>query len=1200
MRKWLLALGNLALLPLAAYGQSTINTVVGGGPSGLPPTSASLGVPVAVTQDSSGNVYIADTHFNRVYKISNGVLTVLAGNGVMGYSGDGGAATNAELSLPSGLAVDGAGDVFIALAGSNVVREVVASTGDIQTVAGTGTAGYAGDGGSATSAELNAPQGVFVDAAGDLFIADTGNNVIREVPSGGKIETIAGTGTAGYTGDGGAATGAELSAPVSVFVDPAGDVFIADRGNNVIREVVASSKNIKTVAGNGTAGASGDGGAATQAELNGPSGVALDGAGNIYISDTNNNIVREVTVTNGNIKTVAGNGLAGYSGDGGVAVFAELNAPKGLYLDSSGDIFIADSGNSLIREVVALNGTIHSYAGNATLGLSGDGFAPLDASLNSPTGVALDGAGDIFIADSKNNVVREVVESTGVIQTAAGRATGSGGNGTGATSAPLNDPTGVFIDSAGNLFIADTGNNLIREVVAATGNIQTVATVALSAPSGVFVDGAGDIFIADTGNNVIREVVASTGKTQTVAGNGTAGYTGDGGAATSAELHAPAGVAVDGAGDIFIADTGNDVIREVVASSGNIQTYAGNGTAGYSGNGGAATSAELNHPAGLVLDPAGDVFIADTGNSVIREVAASSGIIQTIAGNGIANFSGDGGPATLASLNLPQGVTFSTKGDLYIADTGNDRIREVAALVSVPGLTLSTQSLTFGSQVNNTTSPSQSVTITNSGSAPLSVYGVSITGADSSDFAVTSTCSAAVAPQGTCTATVTFRPTSNGARNATLAIADNAPGSPQLVSLSGTGSFPVTLTPGGLSFPLQFTSTSSTAQTATLTNNQNIGLNNVSISIIDTTDANLNPNFSQTNTCGTSVPAGGTCAISVTFKPGATTSGAISAILSVSDDAVNSPQQIGISGISSTSTATPTPTSLTFATQTVNNASSVQTITISNTGPQALNVAVISITGADDGDFSQTNTCSSSVASAGTCKVSVTFTPIASGTRTAFLTLTDSAGDSPQNVPLTGTGIDFGISAPTGDTTTATVTAGQNTTYSLQVTASGGTSSTNALTVALACTGAPAGATCTIAPTSVSVTPATPVAFTVTVRTTITPATTTQVTGRRGPGILPGAEPALAVLIGLAGMGLYLLLWSKRQGPVGGRRRKAAWAAAGSFGMLILMSTSFLAGCGPSTSTTGTPAASYALTITGTSGSDSRSLVLSLVVNASS
>jgi protein gp37 len=1201
MRKWLLALGSLALLPLAAYAQDTINTVVGGGPSGLAPTSASLGVPVAVTQDSSGNVYIADTHFNRVYKISNGVLTVLAGNGVMGYSGDGGAATNAELSLPSGLAVDGAGDVFIALAGSNVVREVVASTGDIQTVAGTGTAGYAGDGGSATSAELNAPQGVFVDAAGDLFIADTGNNAVREVPSGGNIETIAGNGTAGYTGDGGVATGAELRAPVSVFADPAGDVFIADRGNNVIREVVASSKDIETVAGNGTAGASGDGGAATLAELNGPSGVALDGAGNIYISDTNNNIVREVTVANGNIQTVAGSGLAGYSGDGGAAVYAELNAPKGLYIDSSADIFIADSGNSLIREVVAVNGTIHTYAGDATLGLSGDGSAPLDASLNSPTGVALDGAGDIFIADSKNNVVREVVESTGVIQTVAGRTAGSGGNGTGATSAPLNDPTDVFIDSAGNLFIADTGNNLIREVVAATGNIQTVATVALSAPSGVFVDGAGDIFIADTGNNVIREVVASTGQTQTVAGNGTAGYAGDGGAATSAELHAPTAVAVDGAGDIFIADTGNNVIREVVASTGNIQTFAGDGTAGYSGNGGAATSAELNHPAGLVLDPAGDVFIADTGNSVIREVAASSGVIQTIAGNGIANFSGDGGPATLASLNLPQGVAFSTQGALYIADTGNNRIREVAGLVAVPSASLSTQSLTFSSEVTGVTSASQSVTITNGGSAPLQIYNINVTGANSGDFAATNTCTGALAPQGTCTATVTFTPQSNGARNATLAIADNAPGSPQLVSLSGTGSFPVTLTPGGLSFPLQFTGTTSTAQMATLTNNQNSGLNNVSISIIDTADANLNPSFTQTNTCGTSVPAGGTCTISVTFTPlagGASTSGAIAAILSVKDNAVNSPQQIGLSGIASNSTATPSPTSLTFATQTVNVVSSAQTVTISNTGPQALTVALVSITGTDDGDFEQTNTCGSSVASGGTCKVTVTFEPTASGTRTAFLTLTDSAGDSPQNVPLTGTGLDFSISAPSGDTTTATVTAGQNTTYALQVTASGGTSSTNSLTVALTCTGAPAGATCTIAPASVSVTPASPAAFTVTVRTTITPATT-QIIGRPGPGILPGTEPALAAVIGLAALSLCLMLWSKRQGPVAGRRRKAAWAAAGAFGMLILMSTSFLAGCGASTST-GTPAATYGLTITGTSGTDTRSLVLSLVVNASS
>lgn len=414
MRKSLLALAAVTLLPLAAHAQNTINTVVGGGPTGLVPTSASLGVPVAVTQDTSGNVYVADTRFNRVYKISAGVLTVLAGNGVMGYSGDGGLASNAELSLPSGLAVDSSGDVYIASAGNNVVREVVASTGDIKTVAGNGTAGYTGDGGSPTSAELNAPQGVALDSAGDLFIADTGNNVIREIPSSGAtIQTVAGNGTAGYTGDGAAATSAELRGPVSVFADPSGNLFIADRGNNVIREVVASTKAIKTVAGNGTAGATGDGGAATQAELNAPSGVALDGAGNIYISDTNNNIVRKVTVANGNIQTIAGNGIGGYSGDGGAAIYAELNIPKGLYVDSSGNVFIADSGNALIREVVALNGTIHSFAGDGTLGLSGDGSSPIDASLNSPTGVALDGVGDIYIADSKNNVVREVVKSTG-------------------------------------------------------------------------------------------------------------------------------------------------------------------------------------------------------------------------------------------------------------------------------------------------------------------------------------------------------------------------------------------------------------------------------------------------------------------------------------------------------------------------------------------------------------------------------------------------------------------------------------------------------------------------------------------------------------------------------------------------------------------------------------------------------------------
>ena len=526
---------------------------------------------------------------------TTGTIVTAAGNGTAGYSGDNGPATAAELNDPYGVAVDAAGDLFIADTDNNVIREVVKATGDIITVAGNGTAGYSGDNGPATAAELNHPDGVAVDAAGDLFIADADNNVIREVVKAtGDIITVAGNGTAGYSGDNGPATAAELNYPNGVAVDAAGDLFIADTGNNVIREVVKATGDIITVAGNGTAGYSGDNGPATAAELNYPTGVAVDAAGDLFIADTGNNVIREVVKATGDIITVAGNGTAGYSGDNGPATAAELNCPDGVAVDAAGDLFIADTDNSVIREVVKATGDIITVAGNGTAGYSGDNGPATAAELDDPDGVAVDAAGDLFIADSDNNVIREVVKATGDIITVAGNGTAgySGDNGP-ATAAELNHPDGVAVDAAGDLFIADTGNNVIREVVKATGDIITVAgngTVRLQRrqrtrdrrraelprrrrrrrrgrpvhrrheqqrdprgrqgdrrhhhrrrqrhprlqrrqrtrdrrragrPHGVAVDAAGDLFIADSSNNVIREVVKATGDIITVAGNGT-------------------------------------------------------------------------------------------------------------------------------------------------------------------------------------------------------------------------------------------------------------------------------------------------------------------------------------------------------------------------------------------------------------------------------------------------------------------------------------------------------------------------------------------------------------------------------------------------------------------------------------------------------------------------------------------------------
>jgi secreted PhoX family phosphatase len=344
-----------------------------------------------------------------------GTIVTAAGNGTAGYLGDDGPATVAELKDPYGLAVDSAGNLFIADYGNNVVREVVEATGDIITVAGNGTAGYSGNNGPATAAELHAPIGLAFDSAGDLFIAEYLSNVVCEVvKSTGDIITVAGNGTAGYSGDNGPATAALLNGPAGLAFDSAGDLFIADRNNNVVREVVKSTGDIITVAGDGTAGHSGDNGSATAAELYDPTSVAVDSAGDLFISVEGNNSIREVVKASGDIINFTGDGTAGYSGNNGPATAAELHDPIGVAIDSVGDLFIVDNGNNVVREVVKATGDIITVAGNGTAGYAGDNGPATAAELNGPTRVAIDAAGHLFIADGLNNVVREATPAVTV------------------------------------------------------------------------------------------------------------------------------------------------------------------------------------------------------------------------------------------------------------------------------------------------------------------------------------------------------------------------------------------------------------------------------------------------------------------------------------------------------------------------------------------------------------------------------------------------------------------------------------------------------------------------------------------------------------------------------------------------------------------------------------------------------------------
>ena len=679
-------------LAARATAQNAVTTVAGGGSTGVKATLSSIGEPTGVAIDKTGNLYIADSMANRVYKVSTaGVLTIVAGNGGNGYTGASGPATSVQLGAPRGVAVDPSGNVFIAVPSPvGEVFEVDAKTGAISIA----YPPY----GSNTDVDQ-----VFADASGHIFIVQSDWCDVHEFDLATSTDVVvAGTmESCGYSGDGGLATSAKLSQIGGIFVDSSGDLFIADTENNVIREVAAKTGIIKTVAGNGAAGYSGDGGVATGAELSEPAAVWVDGA-NLFIADQGNHVIRKVT--GGKISTVAGNGLAGYSGDGGLATAARLDAPAALVVDGDKNIFIADESNSAIREVAAATGDIKTYAGNGQLSYAGDGGVAKNAQLDGPSGVAVDSFGNLYIADQLNNAIREVVAASGEIKAVAGNGKqGYSGDGGPATAAQLDQPYSAFVDAAGDLFIADTGNHAIREVQAATGTISTVAgtgapgysgdggpaaSAQLSGPTGVFVDRAGDIFIADSDNNVIRKISAANGQIETVVGDGTWGYSGDGGLATHAQLKYPTALFVDSGGDIFIADTDNNVIREVAAATAKIETVAGNGTAGYSGDNGLATSAQLYIPSGIYVDGGGNLFlnqplsyVSDYEGNVIRAVAAKTHLIFTVAGN--AYFTGylDSTAAATAEFDTPLGLAGDRAGNLYVADSVNQRIRKIAGIL---------------------------------------------------------------------------------------------------------------------------------------------------------------------------------------------------------------------------------------------------------------------------------------------------------------------------------------------------------------------------------------------------------------------------------------------------------------------------------------------------------------------------------------
>jgi sugar lactone lactonase YvrE len=824
-----------------------------------------VGGSTATIVDKQGNVYVAASWTGRIYKIAPGGTATLLVN------------EHSGILFPDGLALDGAGNLYVADGGNAQVFKVD-SQGGITLVAGAGVPGFSGDKGPAIMAQLNFPFGIAFDSAGNLYIADSNNNRVRRVDTSGNIDTIAGNGTGGFAGDNGPAISAELFGPEAVAVDGAGNLLIADYLNNVVRKVDGSG-TITTVPGSGGSG---------------PDGLALDKVGNLYVAFASADIVNRIDPT-GTVTTVAGGGPGPSIGDGGPATNAQLNGPARIAFDGAGNLYIADEFNSRIRKVDT-SGTITTFAGNGKLGASGDGGPATDAELDDARGVLADSSGDLLIADGEDNQVRMV--AAGIISTVAGNghplfgfAIGDGGP---ATAAEMTFPVGMVRDAGGNLFIADDANSRVRRVDT-SGNITTIAgtggsgfsgdqgpaiNAELSGPYGLALDSKGNLYLSDVGNNRIRRIDPS-GIITTVAGTGTAGFAGDTGSAVQAELNVPLGIAVDAADNLYIADFSNNRIRKV-DGNGTITTVAGGGSSGLLGDGGPATSAVLAQPSAVAVDLSGNFYIADTTSSRVRKVD-TQGIINTLAGSGVHGFAGDNGPATNAELLFPEGVAVDAAGNVYIADAGNNRIREVLS-----GIGFSASRLNFG-LIGIGRSASLPFEISNPGNSALNITNLSLSGANFADFSLTGNCTGSMPVGGQCTVTVTFTANNVAAEAANLVISDDALSSSQVVILSGAGVPPLGLSSSNLSFG---------AVAVGVPSSLNLQINNpatvpVTISGISLTGANAN-DFSQTGNCVRSLPAGGQCTATVMFTPGAIT--AETASLTVSGNNPFSPQVVALSG----------------------------------------------------------------------------------------------------------------------------------------------------------------------------------------------------------------------------------------------------------------------------------------------------------------
>lgn len=630
---------------------------------------ASFNTPTNVAIDGNGNIFVADANNQTIRKITPaGVVTTFAGTaGKIGSSDGTGAA--ARFYLPIGLTVDTGGNLYVVDTSNQNIRKITPA-GVVTTLAG--SVGQLGSiDGTGAAARFSNPQGIAVDSNGNLFVADSSNHTIRKITQSGVVTTVAGS--AGQPGNAdGIGTAARFNNPVDIAVDGSGNVYVADTYNDTIRKITPAD-TVTTLAGSAGQVGSLDG-AGAAARFNGPQGVSVDASGNIYVGDTGSNTIREITSA-GVVTTMAGTaGQSGWADGMGVgATAAKFYSPAGVTVDVSGNVYVADQFNHTIRKITSA-GVVTTFAGASAKDGSTDGTG-VAAGFFNPNGIAVDASGNSYVADSNNNTIRKVTPA-GVVTTFAGLAGHNGSTDGAVAAARFSIPKGVAVDSSGNLYVADYYNYTIRKITAA-GVVTTLAGTAGQAgsvdgagaaarfynPAGVAVDSSGNVYVADQGNDTIRKITPA-GVVTTIGGIAGSFGTTDGG---GNKFGGPAGVAVDSSGNVYVADRGDDTIAKITPS-GVITTLAGTSGSAISVDG-LGAAARFNNPEGIAVDGSGNVYVADTYNNSIRKITPT-GLVTTIVGVA-GSFGIQVGPLP-GSLALPRGVAITTAGHLVI--TSNNAV----------------------------------------------------------------------------------------------------------------------------------------------------------------------------------------------------------------------------------------------------------------------------------------------------------------------------------------------------------------------------------------------------------------------------------------------------------------------------------------------------------------------------------------------